>query len=317
MADREHIVHSSPFESRAVSFGDVVLAIGIFDGLHIGHRALFAQARQESQELGVPLVAVTFDRDPDELFRPDDAAFGKLLANERRLEMVAAQTSGGVLSLPATPEMFAVEPHRFLDYLGTVSHPRAIFTGAGFRFGAKAAGTVDDIARWTAERGCTYMPCELVEESGRPISATRIRAELRAGKVAEAKRLLAGRAHSVCGTVVHGRGAGSGFGFATANLDLSACETMLPREGVYGAYAFVDGKRFAAAINVGVAKSFADATAPIEAHLLDYAGDLYGKLVRIDFEAWLREPRTFQTEEELIETVMGNIDWVREHLGGE
>ena len=115
---------------------------------------------------------------------------------------------------------------------------------------------------------------------------------------------------------MHGRGAGDGFGFATANLDLSDCEVMLPREGVYGAYGIVDGVRYAAAVNVGVARSFAEATAPVEAHLLDFDGDLYGREIRIEFEEWLRGPRVFETKDELIETVMGNIAWVREHLGG-
>lgn len=317
LAEQSKIMQCSPFADERPSLGDVVIAIGVFDGLHIGHRALFAQARQEARMLDIPLVAVTFDRDPDEVFHPNSATFGKLLSNAMRLDMIAAQADGGVLSLPATPEMFAVEPRQFLDFLGAVARPRAVFTGAGFRFGARAAGTIADIARWADAYDCACVPCDLVEESGKTISATRIRAELREGRVAEAKRLLAGRAHGVCGTVVHGRGAGSDFGFATANLDLSMCETMLPKEGVYGAYAFVDGKRFPAAINVGLAKSFADATAPVEAHLLDYEGDLYGKEVAIGFEAWLREPRVFKSNDELIETVMGNIDWVREHLGGE
>ena len=93
-------------------------------------------------------------------------------------------------------------------------------------------------------------------------------------------------------------------------------EVMLPREGVYGAYGIVDGVRYAAAVNVGVARSFAEATAPVEAHLLDFDGDLYGREIRIEFEEWLRGPRVFETKDELIETVMGNITWVREHLGG-
>lgn len=293
-----------------------VLVIGVFDGMHIGHRAIFAQARERARELGVPLVAVTFEVDPDEVFRADDPTFGKLLSNEERLAMVAEQAEGGVLVLPANEELFSMAPMDFLDFLGTVAHPRAIFTGADFRFGCKASGTVDDLGRWAREHDCEYVACELVEEGGEVISATRVRAELRDGEVSQARRLCAGRPHAIVGTIVHGRGAGDGFGFATANLDLSSCETMLPREGVYGAYAVVDGVRYPAAVNVGVARSFAEATAPVEAHLLDFDGDLYGKDIRIEFEQWLRAPRVFETKDELVETVMGNIAWVREHLGG-
>lgn len=227
---------------------------------HIGHRAIFAQARQQARELGVPLVAVTFERDPDEIFRADDPTFGKLLSNSERLAMIAEQAEGGALVLPASREVFSMSPDAFLDFLGGVVRPRAIFTGSDFRFGVRASGTAADIERWALAHGCAYVPCELVEEDGEVISATRIRGELREGAVAQAKRLLAGRPHAIVGSVVHGRGAGDGFGFATANLDLSDCEVMLPREGVYGAYGIVDGVRYAAAVNVGVARSFAEAT---------------------------------------------------------
>lgn len=284
--------------------------------MHIGHRAIFAQARERARELGLPLVAVTFDRDPDEIFRADDPTFGKLLSNDERLAMIAEQAEGGVLNLVTGPELFSMSPRDFLDFLGRIVRPRVIFTGSDFHFGAHASGTVEDLGRWTLDRGCESIACELVEEDGEVISSTRIRTKLREGAVAQAKRLLAGRPHSIVGTIVHGRGAGDGFGFATANLDLSECETILPREGVYGAYGVVDGVRYAAAVNVGVAKSFAEATAPVEAHLLDFNGDLYDKEIRIEFEEWLRAPRVFETKDELIETVMGNIEWVREHLGG-
>ena len=310
------IMRCDPTGDMPTGLGDAVLVIGIFDGMHIGHRAIFAQARQQARELGVPLVAVTFERDPDEIFRADDPTFGKLLSNSERLAMIAEQAEGGALVLPASRGVFSMSPDAFLDFLGGVVRPRAIFTGSDFRFGVRASGTAADIGRWALAHGCAYVPCELVEEDGEVISATRIRGELREGAVAQAKRLLAGRPHAIVGSVVHGRGAGDGFGFATANLDLSDCEAMLPREGVYGAYGIVDGVRYAAAVNVGVARSFAEATAPVEAHLLDFDGDLYGREIRIEFEEWLRGPRVFETKDELIETVMGNIAWVREHLGG-
>ena len=310
------IMRCDPTGDMPTGLGDAVLVIGIFDGMHIGHRAIFAQARQQARELGVPLVAVTFEHDPDEIFRADDPTFGKLLSNSERLAMIAEQAEGGALVLPASRGVFSMSPDAFLDFLGGVVRPRAIFTGSDFRFGVRASGTAADIGRWALAHGCAYVPCELVEEDGEVISATRIRGELREGAVAQAKRLLAGRPHAIVGSVVHGRGAGDGFGFATANLDLSDCEAMLPREGVYGAYGIVDGVRYAAAVNVGVARSFAEATAPVEAHLLDFDGDLYGREIRIEFEEWLRGPRVFETKDELIETVMGNIAWVREHLGG-
>ena len=307
-------MHINPLADAQAELGEVVIAIGVFDGMHLGHRALFAMARQYAATIGVPVYALTFDRDPDEVFAADDASFGKLLENETRLAMIGEQVDGGVLSLPATLEVFAIPPYPFLDFLCSIAVPRAIYTGADFRFGAQASGTVEDIACWATKHDCECVPCELVEEGGAAVSATRVRKLLAAGDVAQARELLAHRAHSVTGRVVHGRGQGGDFGFATANLDLSECAVMLPKEGVYGAYAYVDERPYAAAVNVGAAKSFADATSPLEAHLLDFEGDLYGKQIRIEFMQWLREPRVFATNEELISTVMGNIDYVREHL---
>lgn len=317
MFDALDILQVNPLDHKKVDLGDVVLVIGVFDGMHVGHRALFAQAREAADRQKASLCAVTFDKDPDELFRKDDPSFGKLLTNRERLTMIADQTDGDVVSLPLVSEVLGMEPEAFLAFLSSIARPRMVFTGTDFRFGAEARGTAGDIDRWAQACGCDYVAYELVEEDGVVVSATRIREELREGRVAAAKELLGGRAHSVFGTVVRGRGAGEGFGFATANLDLSQCDVMLPREGVYAAYAVVDGVRYSAAVNVGVAKSFEQAAAELEAHLLDFEGDLYGKEVTIEFEEWLREQRVFEDKEELIATVMGNIEWVREHLGGE
>lgn len=310
-------MHVNPIAHDAVDLGDAIFAIGVFDGMHVGHRALFAAARKAALESDATLFAVTFDKDPDEVFRKDDPCFGKLTTNEQRLAMIAEQAQGNVIVLPLDSAVLSIEPDEFLAFLSSIAHPVAVFTGVDFRFGAQARGDAGDIERWAAECGCDYVACELVEEEGAVVSATRIREELSEGRVAEAKLLLGGRAHSIFGTVIRGRGAGGGFGFATANLDLSACDVMLPREGVYGAYGIVDGTRYPAAVNVGVAKSFDQATAVIEAHLLDFEGDLYDKVVTIEFEEWLRPQRVFEDKDELIATVMGNIAWVREHLGGE
>ena len=137
----------------------------------------------------------------------------------------------------------------------------------------------------------------------------------KAAREGKARRLLAGRAHAITGRVVHGRGEGTGFGIATANLDLSATMVVQPKDGVYGGYAIVDGAPYATAINMGVAKSFEGASSPLEAHLLDFGGDLYGKSITIVFVEWLRESRVFDDQDELIRTIQGDIAWVRENLG--
>lgn len=311
----KEIVTWNPEHPEAVHFGECVIAIGIFDGVHLGHRTLLSEAREHARALGLPLVVVTFDRDPDEIFCKKDQGFAKLLSNAERLELLGQFTQSAVLSLPATPEVFGLEPDDFLALLAQSCTPRSIFVGVNFHFGKFAAGTAKDIEAWGRVHGCTCVPHELVTDLGDVVSSTRIRGLLEQGRVAEARELLGGRPHAIWGDVVHGRGEGTDMGFATANLDLSDNEAMLPREGVYAAYALVEGRRYPAAVNVGAAPSFDAATAPLEAHLLDFKGDLYGKRIKIEFEEWLRESRVFTDKDELIATVMGNIDWVRTHLG--
>lgn len=312
----ERIIHWDPFSDGPLRLGSAVFSIGVFDGLHVGHRYLLDCASREAASSLSRLVVVTFDQDPDEYFVPSERRPGKLLSNERRLELIAEVSGATVVSVPASRGLFAMEPAAFLDALASVATPVAVFVGADFRFGSHAKGTVDDVDSWCARHGCDARPTPLLERGGSAVTATRIRGLLSQGRVEEARELLAWRAHSVEGRVVHGRGEGAGMGFATANLELAEGASMLPAEGVYGGYALVGGVSYPAAINVGAAKSFEGATAPLEAHLLGFAGDLYGKAVELSFIAWLREQRVFASRDELVATVSDNIEWVRRNLGG-
>lgn len=338
------LVSFNPADEAAACphLGPAVLSIGVFDGVHLGHRALLAATRARAAKRGARPVVVTFERDPDELFCRDGASFGKLLSNVERLDTLAAlvadapdtpdasgtpDVSGAlaasapgapapcVLVLPVSPDALAVPPAAFLDALARVCEPLELHVGEGFRFGAKAAGTLTDVRTWGAPRGLCATEHALVEYDGAPVTSTCVRALLREGDVEQAAKLCAGRRHAVSGTVAHGRGAGTGMGFATANLDLAANETMLPAEGVYAAWAEVDGARYPSAVNLGTAASFSDATSPLEAHLLGFAGDIYGKKVRVEFVRRLRAQRVFTDTDELVETVKGDIASVRAMLG--
>ncbi len=330
------LVPFNPADETAAcpQLGPAVLSIGVFDGVHLGHRALLATTRTRAAKRGARPVVVTFERDPDELFCRDGASFGKLLSNAERLDTLAALVADApdipgapgtpdalatpaprVLVLPVSPDALAVPPTAFLDALARVCEPLELHVGEGFRFGAKAAGTLADVRSWGASRGLCATEHALVEHDGTPVTSTRVRALLREGDVEQAAKLCAGRRHAVSGTVAHGRGAGTGMGFATANLDLAANETMLPAEGVYAAWAEVDGARYPSAVNLGAAASFSDATSPLEAHLLGFAGDIYGKTVRVEFVRRLRAQRVFTDTDELVETVKGDIASVRAMLG--
>lgn len=286
-------------------------AFGVFDGVHRGHRFLLDCARETARQSGGASVALTFDIDPDEVFHPD--RLKKLMTNEERIAMLAQSGVDVVAVLPFTRDFAASTPEEFLlqTFDGTV--PAYLHVGYDFKFGARAAGTVRDLDAWADEGGTFVQAHDLKSDDGAPITATRIRLLLAEGDIGEANHLL-GRSYFMTGTVEHGRGEGADLGFRTANLTVP--DQMRPLgDGVYAAWATVDGARYKAAVNVGVAATFADrATATCEVHLLDFNGDLYGKPVRVEFLHWLRPMKKFDSVDELIATVRGNIAWVRDNL---
>jgi riboflavin kinase / FMN adenylyltransferase len=309
-----------------------VLCIGVFDGLHLGHQALINAAAEHARKLDAPLVVVTFDEDPDEYFsrissRKSGTAFTKkLMSNKDRLQALSEFDGvSNVFKLETSSDFFKMSPSDFLTMLEWDLEPCAIFVGDGFRFGAGNSGNTETLYDWAASHDCICKVVPLCECGGVTISSTRIRELLQDGCVMQASKLLGGRYHSIYGEVVRGRGQGSGFGFATANLDLAKNGgILLPKEGVYGGYAMaIDEndkplweKSHACAINVGKAKSFRNAKAEVEVHILGISEELYGKTLRVDFVEWLRDQRKFKSKDELIATVMDNINWVKNNLEG-
>ena len=286
-------------------------AFGVFDGVHTGHRYLLDSACETARESGGRAIALTFDIDPDELFCAD--RLKKLLGNEDRLQMLSETGVDAVCVLPFTRQFAAESPMDFLDSTFDGMSPAYLHVGCDFRFGARAAGQVEDLQVWARQSGTVIHPHHLVSADGKPITATRIRGLLLKGNVEEAHKLL-GYPYTLHETVHPGRGEGRDMGFRTANLVVPPLKRVLS-EGVYAAYALVDGERYRAAVSVGVSPTFkASSTATCEVHLLDFDGDIYGQDIRVEFMNWLRPMIDFATTEELVATVMGNIDWVRNNL---
>lgn len=286
-------------------------AFGVFDGVHVGHRSLLDAAVAEARSRARCAVALTFDIDPDELFHPD--RLRKLMSNEARLAVLAETGVDCVVVLRFTREFGAHGPEAFLDETFGPSVPASIHVGRDFRFGARAAGTLADLAAWGERAGMDVVGHELKTADGDPITATRIRLLLAACRLDEARELL-GRPYRLSNTVQSGRGEGRDMGFCTANLIVEpALQTL--GEGVYAAWAEVDGARYKAAVSVGVSPMFAGRTeAFCEVHLLDFEGDLYGRRIDVDFEELLRPMMAFDSVDELIATVTADIERVRRDL---
>ena len=294
-----------------------VCAIGAFDGVHVGHRALIERARVEARQRGDELVIVTFSPDPSVVLCPEHPQ-KMLLADEGRLGILhSIEGVDRVVVLDFTTELAALPYERFVrETLGGLVDLDAIVVGSDFRLGAGGEGTVDSLAELGRVDGFDVIGMELLDEGGAPVTATRIRALLGEGRVEAAAGLL-GRCHFVTGEVVRGRGEGTGFGFPTANVCVPAA-LCLPAEGVYAGYVTHGATAWPAAINVGKPRSFSpgEEGAPfLEATLLGFEGDLYGVIVDVSFVRWLREPRTFSSIGELERVVLGNVSWVRATLG--
>ncbi len=292
-------------------FKNASCAFGVFDGVHLGHQYLLECAQKTAQYNGGKSIALTFDIDPDEIFHPD--RLRKLMSNERRLETLLASGVDAVVALPFTRSFASLSPAEFLLETFNGHAPSNLHVGLDFHFGAKAAGSVADLAEWGAAVGTHIDAHNLRSSEGAPITATRIRLLLMEHDLQEAERLL-GRRFSMVEKVRPGRGEGSDMGFSTANLYIEPNRRVLA-EGVYSAYAIVEGQRYRAAVSMGVSPVFADKTdASCEVHILDFDKNIYGEYIEVEFVEYLRPMIKFDSTEELIKTVMGNIAYCRDSL---
>ena len=293
--------------------GRAVAAVGVFDGVHLGHQALIRDAVAIARTRDAASVVVTFDRDPDQIVTPGSAA-PQLLDLDQKLSLLSDLAPDAIIVMPFTPELGATAPLVFLDeVLLDAMTPVTVVVGYDFRFGHRAEGDVDTLVRYGADHDFTVVAHELVSDGGAPITSTRIRTLVASGDVEGAARLL-GRPHRVRGTVHHGRGAGAGIGFATANLAVDAF-AALPAPAVYAGRVAVDGTPHPAAISVGAPPTFPEARDDFEVHVLDHDGDLYDASLVVEFLARLRDQRAFDDVAQLTAAIAADVEQVRRIAG--
>ena len=304
--DEARIVSADAFDGSEF-LGAASIAIGVFDGVHRGHQELIAALVRDARAHGCRAVVVTFDPDPDVVVSPSPAQ--KLMTTADRLHALALTGVDAVVSVPFTPVVAALDHVGFLALLSRVVDIRSIRVGSDFRLGRGGASGVAEMRAWGTERGVDVYGHDLLCVDGQTICATRIRHELGQGHVELAAELL-GRPYMLRGVVAAGRHEGADMGFPTANI-------QVPADGVYEGLVLVDDTVWPAAVNVGLPPTYADnaASAHLEANLLGYTGDLYGAPVSLAFTRWLRPSRVFDSLDELIATVEGNIDDIRHNLG--
>lgn len=286
-------------------FSNTVCVCGVFDGVHVGHRALIAKAVEQAKRLQASVVIITFQEDPDELFLPH--GFHKLMTNEHRLfSLEQLDDVSDVYVIPFNTAIAALPPEVFLDTLFATSAPRALFVGVDFHFGVGAKGSLQTLLAWGRTRNVLVEGVSLVCLDGAPITATRIRALVREGNIAQANLLL-GHPFSLSGLVVDGRKEGRKMGVCTANIAV-APDIIVPADGVYAGFTEIEGVKYKAAISVGIPITFANATeSTIEAHLIGFEGNIYGAQITLSFVERLRPMIRFDNIKDLLEQIQRDI----------
>lgn len=291
-----------------------VVTIGNFDALHRGHQALIRRVVERARAAGTEAGLITFEPHPVQVLRPD-AGLRRLTTRRQKLALLAAQGLDTVLLIGFDRRFAEVEASTFADeFLGRRLAVREVHVGERFRFGRGRAGDLPLLREIGERRGFRAFGVEEVPADGDPISSTRIRAAVEAGEVELARRLL-GRPYALEGTVTEGDGRGRQLGWPTANLALTS--ELPPAPGVYVAEAIgADGDRHPAAVNVGVRPTVdPHRTDPVvEAHLLDFQGDLYGRRLELRLLRRLRGEERFADLDALTTQIGRDVEAVREYF---
>ena len=310
------IARATPQDNTPLSAGSVV-TIGAYDGLHLGHQEVLRLVRDLADARGLDAVAVTFDRHPAQVVRPDSAPLS-LTTLEQKLELlVGAELLDLVCVLPFDRARSEETASDFVNsVLVGLLGARMVVVGADFHFGHKREGNVSFLERLGADLGFEVLGLGLIAPETDPLhvpySSTNVRTALVAGDV-EGAALLLGRLHEVRGMVVVGDRRGRELGFPTANIALPI-DTCLPADGIYaGHFRGSDGDWRNCVISLGRRPTFYEEGAELllEAYLLDFDGDLYGQEVAVRFLTKIRDQERFESTEALIEAINSDCDQAR------
>jgi riboflavin kinase/FMN adenylyltransferase len=277
-----------------------VLSVGNYDGIHLGHQRLLERAAEERARAGGRVAIVTFEPHPLTVLKPELAP-PRLTPPAIKQALLADAGVDDYVILPPAPEVLNLTAEAFWAILRDEVKPRAMIEGDSFNFGKGRGGNIDRLREWSAGTDIQLQVVEpvktaLLDLSVVDVSSSLIRWLLAHGRVRDAAICL-GRAYALRGEVIKGFGRGKQLGVATANL---RCEDQLiPGDGVYAGRCPIDGKMWAAAVSIGSLPTFEERRFQVEAHLIGFEGDLYGKTLAVELIDWVREQRKFDSVEAL------------------
>lgn len=283
---------------RTATPGNHALSIGVFDGVHGGHRLLIDHMLSEARVRGLTGGVVTFHPHPLTVLRPD-VPFSYIESLERRVELLRDRGVAFVSVLTFTSELQQVSAEDFTRLLVEEARMRVLVVGEDFRLGRGGEGTVHRLRAIGEEQGFEVVAVPLLvdQDAHDRISSTRVREALAAGRMEEVHALL-GRPYAIRGPVLHGEQRGRQLGFPTLNVGVSP-DRALPPRGVYVTRARVDDREYRAVTNIGTRPTFDGRSVTVETHLLDFEGDLYGHVVTVELLQMLRGEQRFEGIEAL------------------
>ncbi len=287
------------------------MAIGNFDGVHLGHRSLFALAGRQAAAAGLQSAVLTFHPHPLKLLFPDRRIF-LITSFARKVDLISSSPIDNLVIAPFDHQFADLTADAFADrvlarHLGAA----VVVVGSNYCFGRNREGTVSRLSELGEKYGFTVTVAPPFRLDGELVSSTKIRETIMQGEIERAARFL-GRECAISGRVVHGKGRGRGIGFPTANL-VSEVE-LYPKEGVYAVWVEHNDQRFMGVMNIGRNPTFADTGLTVEVHILDFAEDIYGDDLKIIFVKRLRSEKSCSGIEELRALIAGDVAAARNIL---
>jgi riboflavin kinase/FMN adenylyltransferase len=294
------------------TFRNPVLTLGNFDGVHIGHISLFQRLKELAEELGGESLIVSFNPHPIKVLSPGNGP-PLITPHEQKVQLIDEAGIDVFIVVEFTLEFAQLSAHNFVqkiihDKIGA----RALVVGPDYRFGHQREGDIPLLTQMGEKLGFEVHVVPDLTVNGREVSSSTIRSLLIAGDLKSARRML-GRDYQVAGQVVPGRDRGGRLlGFPTANLKLF--DELTPKPGVYATEVFIDGQRYEGATNIGYSPTFKNGTFSVETHILDFSGDIYGKIIQVRFIERLRDEKTFSGPEELSAQIRKDAEQARRML---
>ncbi|MFB0559159.1 MAG: bifunctional riboflavin kinase/FAD synthetase [Dehalococcoidales bacterium] len=283
---------------------DMLITIGVFDGVHLGHKYLISQLTEQAREQNLLSGVVTFRQHPQEILSPR-TRLPFLTDPITRANLLKNEGVEAIITLSFTRELAQLSASQFASLLKKYLRMRGIVIGPDFALGRNREGATDTLRTLGQDMNFSVTVIPPVKVNGEVVSSTAIRKALADGDM---KRVinLTGRPFSLHGRIITGSGRGIGLGFPTANLDIDS-EQALPAEGVYATWACIDDKAYQSMTNIGKRPTFGDSGPTVEVYVLNYHGDLYGRELKIDIIERLRGEKKFDTADELKKQITEDV----------